>query len=44
MAVAASILTVIYHMLKDGTMYKTSAAITSIAVQPISKSNAWSNA
>jgi hypothetical protein len=44
MAVAASILTAIYHMLKDGTMYKTSAAITSIAVQPISKSNAWSNA
>jgi molybdenum cofactor biosynthesis enzyme len=44
MAVAASILTAIYDMLKDGTMYKTSAAITSIAVQPISKSNAWSNA
>jgi hypothetical protein len=43
MAVAASILTAIYHMLKDGTMYKDPAAITSIAVPPTSKKGAWSN-
>ena len=44
MAVAASILTAIYHMLKDGTMYKDLGSITSIAVQQTSKNNAWLNA
>src|SRR5262249_20776423 len=40
MAVAASILTAIYHMLKDGTMYKDLGVITSTAAPPISKRSA----
>jgi hypothetical protein len=37
MAVVASILTAIYHMLKDGTITRTLVAITSMAVPPTSK-------
>ena len=44
MAVAASILTAIYHMLKDGTMYQgPRPAITSIAVPTTGKKTAWLN-
>ena len=40
MAVAASILTAVYHMLKDGTMLsRTLAPITSIAAPPTSKTS-----
>ena len=39
MAVVASILTAIYHMLKDGTMYKDLGQNHSIAVPATSKKN-----
>ena len=41
-AVAASILTVVYDMLKDGTAIRTSAMITSIAAPKSHRPNVWS--
>jgi hypothetical protein len=43
-AVVASILTPIYHMLKDGTMDQDLGCDTSSATRPTSKKSAWSNA
>jgi hypothetical protein len=40
---AGSILTAIYHMLKDGTFYQISAVVTSIVVPRTSKRTDWSS-